>query len=87
MAKAKQNEQDKGLLKGLSLDKMIGDIKQELKDQVSMGATELGKALMHGHDPYVLYQRDGKDDGKDNGPQHGLPANAKQNEHENEMER
>lgn len=81
MAKEKNQDQDKGLLPGLSLDKMLGDIGRELGQQAKMGAQELGKALMHDHDAFVLYQRDDK--AKDDGPLHGKAEPQK----EVEMER
>ena len=41
---------------GLSLDKIFGDIKAELKQQAAHGAHELASAIFRG-DGYVMYPR------------------------------
>jgi hypothetical protein len=53
---------------GLSLRKIFGDIKDELKEQAKHGSHELAAALFNGA-PFVMYGRGGRDDE----PQPGLP--------------
>jgi hypothetical protein len=61
---------------GLSLDKIMGDVGHELKQQVAFGAHELAAALFNGSG-FIMYPRGSRDDhGKDghgvHGPEQGL---------------
>jgi hypothetical protein len=58
---------------GLSLDKILGDVGAELKQQAAHGSHELAAALFNGN-PFVMYPRQqGHDD-----PQHGLGPEMQQ---------
>ena len=56
----------RAIVPGLSLDKIFGDIGQELKHMGSQGSHELAAALFIGG-AFVMYPKAGHDD-----PQHGL---------------
>lgn len=84
--KGAQPEQGKGIqavLPGLSLDKILGDVKQELSQQAAHGAHELAAALFNGS-PFVMYPRT---DGQHEDAQHGLPEAAQQPEQQQEHSR
>ena len=56
---------------GLSLDKIVGDVGHEMKQQVAFGAHELAAALFNGSG-FVMYPRGTRDDhGKDGHGVHG----------------
>jgi hypothetical protein len=60
------------LAPGLSLDKIVGDVGHEMKQQVVSGAHELAAALFSGSG-FVMYPRGTRDDhGKDGHGVHGL---------------
>ena len=88
MAKAKQPEQSMGpveasmegiraIAPGLSLSKILSDVGEELKHQVSAGAHELAAALFNGS-AFVMYPRH---EGSVEDPQHGLSEQQKENDH------
>jgi hypothetical protein len=52
---AKQDSQE-GLLKGLSLSKILNDIGKEMKNQAAHGAHEMASVLFRG-DAFVMYPR------------------------------
>ncbi len=53
---------------GLSLSKILGDIGNEVSQQISHGSHEMAAALFRG-DAFVMYPRTNQADG----PDHGLP--------------
>ena len=56
---------------GLSLDKIVGDVSHEMKQQLAFGAHELAAALFNGSG-FVMYPRGARDDhGKDGHGVHG----------------
>lgn len=66
-ARPPEAQQD-GILRGLSLSKILHDVGKELKEQAVMGSHELASALFRG-DGFVMYPRTNNQDGVD----HGLP--------------
>jgi hypothetical protein len=60
--------QQGGILRGLSLSKILHDVGKELKEQAVQGSHELASALFRG-EGFVLYPRTNNDNGVD----HGLP--------------
>jgi hypothetical protein len=55
---------------GLSLDKIVGDVGHEMKQQAAFGAHELAAALFN-ESAFVMYPRGARDDGKDGHGVHG----------------
>jgi hypothetical protein len=56
---------------GLSLDKIVGDVSHEMKQQLAFGAHELAAALFNGSG-FVMYPRGARDDqGKEGHGVHG----------------
>ena len=68
----------KAILPGLTMSKILSDVGEELKHQVSQGSHEIAAALFNGG-AFVMYPRQGHDD-----PQHGL-TNEAQKEVDNGM--
>ena len=68
----------KAIMPGLSLSKILSEVGEELKHQVSQGSHEIAAALFNGG-AFVMYPRQGHDD-----PQHGL-TNEAQKEVDNGM--
>lgn len=65
---------------GLSLSQILGDIGQELKEQLAHGSHEMAAALFRG-DAFVMYPR--TNEGEQ--PQHGLPEAQQEQSMEREM--
>lgn len=64
---------------GLSLDKILSDVGQELKQQMAHGSHEMAAALFRG-DAFVMYPREGKEAAGLHG--HGLPEQMQRQEQE-----
>ena len=54
---------------GLSFDKFLDDLGKEGVHQAKLGAHEVATAILHGHDPYVMYDRNNNQQQQ---PEHGL---------------